>query len=36
VQIDRLSPSASAFSNPTGAQIGQTYNAVALRSQVGF
>ncbi len=36
VQIDRLSPSASAFSTPAGAQIGQTYNAVALRSQVGF
>jgi phosphate-selective porin OprO and OprP len=36
VQILRLSPSASAFSTPTGAQIGQTYNAIALRSQVGF
>lgn len=36
VKIDRLSPSAVNFSTPTGAQIGQTYNAVALRSQVAF
>jgi len=36
VQIERLSPSASAFATPAGAQIGQTYNAIALRSQVGF
>lgn len=36
VRIDRLSPSASAYSTPAGAQIGQTYNAVALRSQVAF
>jgi len=36
VQIQRLSPSATAFSTPAGAQIGQTYNAIALRSQVGF
>jgi phosphate-selective porin OprO/OprP len=36
VRIDRLSPSASAYSTPPGAQIGQSYNAVALRSQVAF
>jgi phosphate-selective porin OprO/OprP len=36
VRIDRLSPSASAYATPTGAQIGQSYNAVALRSQVAF
>jgi phosphate-selective porin OprO/OprP len=36
VHIDRLSPSASAYATPTGAQIGQSYNAVALRSQVAF
>lgn len=36
VRIDRLSPSAAAYSTPTGAQIGQSYNAVALRSQIAF
>jgi phosphate-selective porin OprO/OprP len=36
VRIDRLSPSASAYATPAGAQIGQNYNAVALRSQVAF
>ena len=36
VQIERLSPNATAFATPAGAQIGQTYNAIALRSQVGF
>jgi phosphate-selective porin OprO/OprP len=36
VRIDRLSPSATAYATPTGAQIGQSYNAVALRSQVAF
>jgi phosphate-selective porin OprO/OprP len=36
VRIDRLSPSASAYSTPPGAQIGQSYDAVALRSQVAF
>lgn len=36
VRVDRLSPSASAYSTPTGAQIGQSYDAVALRSQVAF
>lgn len=36
VKIDRLSPNAATYVTPTGAQIGQTYNAVALRSQVAF
>jgi phosphate-selective porin OprO/OprP len=36
VRIDRLSPNATVYSTPTGAQIGQSYNAVALRSQVAF
>lgn len=36
VRIDRLSPNAAVYSTPTGAQIGQSYNAVALRSQVAF
>jgi phosphate-selective porin OprO/OprP len=36
VQIDRLSPSATNFNTPTGAQIGQTYNVVALRTQAAF
>lgn len=36
VRVDRLSPNASVYQTPTGAQIGQSYNAVALRSQVAF
>ncbi|WP_354142374.1 porin [Burkholderia cenocepacia] len=36
VRIDRLSPNATAYATPTGAQIGQSYDAVALRSQVAF
>jgi phosphate-selective porin OprO/OprP len=36
VRIDRLSPSAGAYSTPVGAQIGQSYNTIALRSQVAF
>ena len=36
VRIDRLSPNAAAYATPTGAQIGQSYNALALRSQVAF
>ena len=36
VRILRLSPSATAYLTPTGAPIGQSYNAVALRSQVAF
>ena len=36
VQIHRLSPSATLYLTPVGAQIGQTYNAVAVRSQFAF
>ena len=36
VRIDRLSPSAAAYATPAGAQIGQSYNALALRSQLAF
>ncbi|MFI4975771.1 MAG: porin [Caulobacterales bacterium] len=36
VQIDRLSPSAALFQTPVGAQIGQTYDAVGVRSQFAF
>jgi phosphate-selective porin OprO/OprP len=36
VTIDRLSPSATLFSTPTGAQIGQSYTAIAVRTQAAF
>ena len=36
VDLDRLSPDAAAYLTPIGAQIGQSYNAVAVRSQFGF
>ncbi|MDR3507022.1 MAG: porin [Caulobacteraceae bacterium] len=36
VKIDRLSPSASTYSTTTGAQIGQSYDAFAVRSQLAF
>ena len=36
VQILRLSPNAGFYQTPTGAQIGQSYSAVALRSQFAF
>jgi phosphate-selective porin OprO/OprP len=36
VTIDRLSPSATTFLTPAGAQVGQSYNDVALRSQLAF
>ena len=36
VELNRLSPDAATYLTPIGAQIGQTYNTVALRSQVGF
>jgi phosphate-selective porin OprO/OprP len=36
VDIDRLSPSASSYATPVGAQIGQSYNAVSVRSQLAF
>jgi len=36
VRIDRLSPNAALYQTPVGAQIGQSYNAIALRSQFAF
>ena len=36
VRIDRLSPNATTFVTPVGAQIGQTYNDFAIRSQIAF
>ena len=36
VQVLRLSPNALLYQTPTGAQIGQTYDAVAVRSQLAF
>jgi phosphate-selective porin OprO and OprP len=36
VRVDRLSPSASLFQTPVGAQIGQHYHSLALRSQMAF
>ena len=36
VELDRLSPDAATYLTPIGAQIGQSYNAFALRSQFGF
>jgi phosphate-selective porin OprO/OprP len=36
VKIDRLSPNATTFQTPVGAQIGQHYHTIALRSQLAF
>ena len=36
VKIDRLSPNAVLYQTPTGAQIGQSYDTVAVRSQFAF
>jgi len=36
VKADRLPPSATTFATPIGAQIGQRYHTVALRSQFAF
>ena len=36
VDVSRLSPNAVVYQTPTGAQIGQTYDAIALRSQFAF
>jgi phosphate-selective porin OprO/OprP len=36
VRIDRLSPNATLFQTPTGAQIGQSYTAIAVRTQAAF
>ena len=36
VRVNRLSPNATTFATPAGAQIGQTYNDFAVRSQLAF
>jgi phosphate-selective porin OprO and OprP len=36
VRIDRLSPSSVTFATPIGAEIGQHYHAISLRSQFAF
>jgi phosphate-selective porin OprO/OprP len=36
IRVDRLSPSATTFQTPVGAQIGQHFHTVALRSQLAF
>ncbi len=36
VELGRLSPDATTYLTPIGAQIGQKYDTVAIRSQVGF
>ena len=38
VDVDRLSPNAAvgAYNTPVGAQIGQTYNVIAIRTQAAF
>ncbi len=36
VELDRLSPDAATYLTPIGAQIGQSYNTFAVRSQFGF
>jgi len=36
VKIDRLSPNAATFQTPTGAQIGQSYDTLSVRSQFAF
>jgi phosphate-selective porin OprO/OprP len=36
VRVDRLSPSATTFLTPVGAQIGQRYHVVSFRSQFAF
>jgi phosphate-selective porin OprO/OprP len=36
VKVERLSPNAATYVTPVGAEIGQHYQAVALRSQLSF
>ena len=36
VRIERLSPSAATFQTPAGAQVGQHYHVVMVRSQFAF
>jgi len=36
VRVERLSPSAATFATPVGAQVGQSYHTVILRTQFAF
>ena len=36
VDVSRLSPNATTFATPVGAQVGQTYDTVSIRSQLAF
>jgi phosphate-selective porin OprO/OprP len=36
VRLLRLSPNAAAYQTPVGAQIGQSFNVIAVRTQLGF
>ena len=36
VDVGRLSPNAATFATPVGAQVGQTYQTFAIRSQLAF
>lgn len=36
VKIDRLSPNAVTYVTPIGAQVGQSYDTIAARSQIAF
>ena len=36
VKIERLSPSATTFLTPTGAEVGQHYHVISFRSQFAF
>jgi phosphate-selective porin OprO/OprP len=36
VKVDRLSPNATVYNTPVGAQIGQSYTVVAVRTQAAF
>ena len=36
VDVGRLSPSATTYATPVGAQIGQRYNTISIRSQLAF
>jgi hypothetical protein len=36
VEIGRLSPNALIYQTPAGAQIGQSYDAISVRSQFAF
>ena len=36
VEVDRLAPNAGTYQVPTGAQVGQNFDIIALRAQFGF